>query len=298
MPFTICPFDHKVIAAGSLSITTGIAVFTTYKWLSERRRKAQSNVYESEKLVNEYLAFHFANEKNIRLDLIPSSALDFPKRCADLCLKHSETLLKFNSVSRALDIGCAVGRSSFELARKFQEVIGIDYSQAFVDACQQLKDQDSRVYFITDEGELTTGCSAKVAEGIDKSRCSFQQGDACDLPHDIGKFGCVLAANLICRLHTPVDFLNRMADLVIPGGILVITSPYTFLEEFTPKSNWLGGYIGKDNKPVTGKMTLKKVLGPAFDLVDEVDMPFSIRETARKNQLTVAEATVWRRKNV
>ena len=49
---------------------------------------------------------------------------------------------------------------------------------------------------------------------------------------------------------------------------------------------------------MTGKMTLKKVLSPAFDLVEEVDMPFSIRETARKNQLTVAEATVWRRKTV
>ena len=73
----------------------------------------------------------------------------------------------------------------------------------------------------------------------DRSRCYFQQGDACDLPVDLGKFGCVLAANLICRLHTPLDFLNRLADLVIPGGIVVITSPYTFLEEFTPKVNIL-----------------------------------------------------------
>jgi len=61
------------------------------------------------------------------------------------------------------------------------------------------------------------------------------QGDACNLPLDLGQFGCVLAANLIDRLRTPQNFLNRLGTLVAPGGILVITSPYTFLEEFTPK---------------------------------------------------------------
>lgn len=69
----------------------------------------------------------------------------------------------------------------------------------------------------------------------EKARCSFEQGDACDLRHDLGSFGCVLAANLICRLHSPFDFLRRLIDLVAPGGVLVITSPYTWLEDFTDK---------------------------------------------------------------
>ena len=80
-------------------------------------------------------------------------------------------------------------------------------------------------------------------EGVDNNVFSFQsrertvfmQGDACNLPLDLGQFGCVLAANLICRLHNPLAFLDRCANLVAPGGILVITSPYTFLEEYTPK---------------------------------------------------------------
>ena len=45
-------------------------------------------------------------------------------------------------------------------------MIGIDYSQAFVDTCQHLKDQGSRVYFITDEGALTTSCAATVQPSI------------------------------------------------------------------------------------------------------------------------------------
>ena len=61
------------------------------------------------------------------------------------------------------------------------------------------------------------------------------RGDACNLPLDIGQFDCVLAANLVDRLHTPQSFLDRLSSLVAPGGILVITTPYSFMTEFTPR---------------------------------------------------------------
>ena len=62
------------------------------------------------------------------------------------------------------------------------------------------------------------------------------------------------------------------------------------------QAQWLGGYKDKDDKPVTTLEGLKQHLGSDFDLIEAVDMPFFIRETARKNQWTVAQATVWRRK--
>ncbi|KAJ8309578.1 hypothetical protein KUTeg_014452 [Tegillarca granosa] len=296
MPY-VFGVDHRVFAFGSLALTSGVAVFSTYKWLSLKRRQQKDNVYESEKLLNEYLIFHYGSEDEIlRFSFGPKDSLNFPKRCADLCLKHCKDL--GSSVpSRALDIGCAVGRSSFELARQFNEVIGIDYSQSFVDACNHMKTLRERVYFVQEEGDLVKHLLAQISKDIDCSRTSFEQGDACNLRHDLGQFGCVLAANLICRLHQPFKFLDRLSDLVAPGGILVITSPYTWLTEFTDKSTWLGGYKDKDNEPVTGFMTLKRVLGKNFDLLDDQDMPFFIRETARKNQWTVAHATVWKRKS-
>ena len=64
---------------------------------------------------------------------------------------------------------------------------------------------------------------------------SFQRGDACNLPSDLGQFGCVLASNLLCRLPNPYKFLDRLPSLVAPEGILVITGPYTWMEKFTPK---------------------------------------------------------------
>jgi len=67
---------------------------------------------------------------------------------------------------------------------------------------------------------------------------SFHCGDACNLPSDLGQFGCVLAANLICRLPNPYKFLDRLPSLVAPGGILVLTTPFSWSEEFTPKVNY------------------------------------------------------------
>ncbi|XP_022107872.1 uncharacterized protein LOC110988544 isoform X2 [Acanthaster planci] len=197
---------------------------------------------------------------------------------------------------RALDIGCAVGRTVFELARDFEHVTGIDYSQAFIDTCCVLKDQGSLDYSVQDEGDLSTQLKAIVDPTIDRTRVHFQQGDACNLPLDIGQFGCVVAANLTCRLPNPYDFLNRLPNLVAPGGILMLTTPCTWLEQFTPKSNWLGGYMDKNQQPVTTFDTLKKILGPDFDLIEDKNMPFFIRETARKNQWSVTHATIWIRK--
>jgi hypothetical protein len=70
------------------------------------------------------------------------------------------------------------------------------------------------------------------------------------------------------------------------GGQLVITSPYTWLEEFTPRANWLSPALDG----------LRTALAPHFDLVSTRDLPFLIREHARKFQWSVAQATTWIRR--
>lgn len=62
------------------------------------------------------------------------------------------------------------------------------------------------------------------------------------------------------------------------------------------QSKWLGGYKSATGKDVYGFQTLQSELGQHFDLIEDLNMPFFIRETARKNQWTVSHATVWRRK--
>ncbi|XP_072031067.1 uncharacterized protein [Amphiura filiformis] len=290
--------NHHYFVGAALLATSSVAAYSTYKLMTQTRSKPeQDNLYETAKVINQYLVFHYgAPEEVLRYDFGPKESLDFPRRVAEECLNAVRATDKSSIPNRALDIGCAVGRTTFELAREFEQVVGIDYSQAFVDTCNLLREKRILDYSVVDEGDLQTSLTATIDPTIDRSRTHFQRGDACSLPLDLGQFGCVVAANLLCRLHSPSQFLDRLPSLVAPGGILVLTTPCTWLAEYTPKDKWTGGFTNTEGEKVTTFDTLKQVLGPDFDLVDEKGMSFFIRETARKNQWTVAQLTIWKRK--
>ncbi len=62
--------------------------------------------------------------KCCRMPSDPFDALDFAVRAVTACVDFA----RLPAEARALDLGCAVGRSSFELARGCREVLGIDFS--------------------------------------------------------------------------------------------------------------------------------------------------------------------------
>ncbi|PVD25862.1 hypothetical protein C0Q70_13526 [Pomacea canaliculata] len=292
---TIFGIDHKYVAASTLAMSVGVAIYATYRLSGGRRKESINAYYETNKSVNEYLLFHYgrADELLAYEDYGPNDSLDFPKRCAELCLKYYKP--NDDVPKRALDVGCAVGRATFELASAVDEAIGIDYSSAFINVCNTLKNKGSVDYSMISEGDLCTEHKAVVPADINRQKAKFQQGDACNLPQNLGQFGIVLAANLLCRLHHPRMFINSLKTLVARGGILVITGPYTWMPEYTDKSEWLGGYKDKEGTPVTTFDTLKKELATCFVLLEDCNLPFLIRETSRKHQWTVAHATVWQR---
>jgi len=53
----------------------------------------------------------------------------------------------------------------------------------------------------------------------------------------------------------------------------------------------------ENGKEYSGFDGLRDQLDSSFELVDTEDMPFLIRESVRKFQWTVAQASVWRRRN-
>lgn len=243
-----------------------------------------SNLYETQRLVDEYLLFHFGEDREILpWEAGPVSALRFPVRTVTELLPES-----LSSTRRALDIGCATGRSSLELSKTFQEVIGIDYSHAFIQAAVNLQSAGSLAYQITREGVHTEPLTARLPDHVHPERVTFQQGDAMDLPDSLGTFDLVHAANLVCRLTEPLRFLSRLPSLLHPGGHLLLTTPCTWLAEFTPPDRWPTGSTFE---------WLMEVLTPNFKLVQRRDLPFLIREHARKFQWSVALGTVWQRKS-
>jgi putative 4-mercaptohistidine N1-methyltranferase len=222
---------------------------------------------------------------------VEAGALEFPARCVSQCLDAA----RLPAQARALDLGCAVGRSSFELARHCAEVIGIDFSKQFIDLANRLRQRGSLRFKSCEEGELTRARRAVVPPDIDRRRVKFEVGDATRLRADLGEFDVVLAANLIDRLEAPMKCLERLPGLLRPGGQLIVASPYTWLASYTPRKNWLGGFA-RGGRPVKTFDALRRILSPHFKLARRLDLPFLLREHARKYQLGISEASVWVRR--
>lgn len=261
-----------------------------------RRRRTASrpvqNPYESAKLLAEYLLFHFGSEE-ATLGKIPAprGALDFPVRCVRELIDASALQPR----ARALDLGCAVGRSSFEMTRYCPEVLGVDLSESFIEAARRLQKEGVLSFEVAAEGDICELVQASIPEGLDRGRARFQVGDAMNLSPDLGSFDLVLAANLICRLPKPRAFLRRLPQIVNHGGQLLMTTPFTWLEEFTPRAEWLGG---RKEEGIRSAEALKKILDPDFDLQLTKNLPFLIREHERKFQYGIALGWRWVRRRL
>ena len=261
------------------------AGFRYVKSSNSYRTKLNDNVYETDELIAQYCEFHYGSE-------------NFGVK--NFCVNSVELLkpyIKDIKTKKALDLGCSVGRSTYELARNFDEVIGIDFSANFINVGVKLKNYDSLIYKVKKEGEIFEEKSVSLESlGLEeiKNKVSFMQGDACNLKDIYTGFDLIFCSNLIDRLYYPQMFLDDIPNRINKDGLLVLLSPYTWLEDYTPKENWLGGFL-KDNKEVYTLDTLKENLSQ-FELLETIDVPFVIKETSRKYQHTISQMSIWKKK--
>ena len=318
--FSVPTFDgrHNLIMGGSW-IATGNEALASARYAFRRHffqhagfrtiveqpgsesTTAGSRLYETDTLVTQYLEFHYGDRtskgndaRGEPLNSLPFDVPNFPAACVAATMP----LVLTDRRRRCLDLGCSVGRSTFEFARHFDHVDGIDFSARFIQSGVRLQQGGEVLYEIPTEGELTTNRAISL-DRLGLAECGpravFLQGDACNLKAIHTAYDLVFAGNLIDRLYDPALFLTSIRDRILPGGLLVLTSPYTWLEEYTPREKWLGGRR-EHGEPLSTFAGLRRHLESAFDFVHRQDVPFVIRETARKHQHSVAELTAWRRR--
>ena len=302
--FSVPTFDgkHNLIKGGSW-ISTGNEALRSARYAFRRHffqhagfRYVESNqnaeintkinVYETDELISQYLEFHYGDEyfgvKNFCVNGVTQALGE----------------IDLSSSAKALDIGCSVGRASFELAKVFNHVDAIDFSARFISQAYALVQNGCKHYTIKTEGELGEHKSIELSRlGYNKIRnqVNFVQGDACNLKPMFTGYDLIYAANLIDRLSEPKKFLSNISTRINPNGYLVITSPYTWLEEYTDKANWLGG-IKVNGENQTTLDGLKDALRDQFELISVKEIPFVIRETNRKYQHSLSEMSIWRKR--
>ena len=98
--------------------------------MQESEDANNNNVYETDNLLSMYLGLHFplSGSKENGSPIMdhansPIHRLRFPQHVADLL----RSLNPIWTNNRVFDVGCAVGRSSFELAKSFDHVEAFDF---------------------------------------------------------------------------------------------------------------------------------------------------------------------------
>ena len=94
---TCAEMDGRVVAVCGGLATAGIAgVGGLLVWRLWQRRggeKRIENPYETQLMVDQYLAFHYAPPSQyMAYSFAPKNSLEFPSRCAALCKRHKVQL--------------------------------------------------------------------------------------------------------------------------------------------------------------------------------------------------------------
>ncbi len=302
--FTVPTFDdrHNLIkggswiACGNESLRSARYAFRRHFFQHAGFRYVVTNTplvqrnsrYETDKLLAEYAEFHYGD---VYFD-VPN----FQKTISKIAI----AAMGDHPAHKALDLGCAAGRSTFELARHFDRVTGVDFSARFIGLGVQLAQQRTLRYTLTDEGDLVSYKERSLTSlGLDdvRDKVEFFQGDACNLKPTFTGYDLILVASLIDRLYDPAKLLTAIHSRLTAGGLLIIASPYTWVTEHTEKKLWIGGYK-KDGDSVTTLDGLKTILTPHFELLQEPQsVPFVMRETKRKFEHSLSEVTIWEKRS-
>ncbi len=243
--------------------------------------------YESDEIVAQYCEFHYGDEY--------LGVQNFPKTIAQIAKKYSNATTK-----KVLDLGCSVGRCSFELKKYFPNVTGIDFSTRFIKVAINLQEKKHINYKQKIEGDITQNKTVTLKDlgldALDMQGLEFWQGDACNLKPNFHSFDMIVAINLLDRLYDSKKFLNDITSKLNKDGILIIASPFTWSEEYVAKKDWLGGKL-ENNTPIYSQDVLNKILLENFIMIEKpFEVEFVIQEHCRKYQHTFSLCSVWKKK--
>jgi len=199
--------------------------------------------------------------------------------------------------NKLLDLGCSVGRTSFELANTFLFIDAIDFSARYIRYGVQLQRGDNIRFTTQKEGELFdfNEINLNKLDLPEAKNISFSQGDASNLKSIFNQYDVVLAQNIIENNHHPKLFLTTINKRINDKGLLIMVSNYSFNEDKTAKTQWLGG-IKVNGENVTGFAGITEILSDKFNLLDQQELIKVSPINQRNFDISVMHITVWQKK--
>jgi SAM-dependent methyltransferase/uncharacterized protein YbaR (Trm112 family) len=185
-----------------------------------------------------------------------------------------------------LDLGCATGRTTFELAATTgRPALGVDLAFAMLRLAAgalrhgRVRYPRRRVGVVYDRRQFPVAPPAR-------ERVDFWLADALALPFPAGTFAAIVALNVLDCVADPHALLTALPRLLVPGGRAVLTTPYDWSPHVTPIEGWLGGHSQRGPGRGAGEPVLRALLTPGAHpasieglqlIAEEVGLPWRVR---------------------
>lgn len=185
-----------------------------------------------------------------------------------------------------LDLGCAVGGTTFELARATGRLaLGADLSFGMLRVASRALHRGEvqyprrRVGVVYDRRSYAVDLPAA-------DRVGFWAFDAAAPPLADGSFALVVALNLLDCVTSPLAALAAVERLLLPGGKAVLTTPYDWSPSATAFEGWLGGHSQRGPGDGAAEPVLRALLTPGAHpaslaglrlAAEEPDLPWRVR---------------------
>jgi SAM-dependent methyltransferase len=193
-------------------------------------------------------------------------------------------------VESALDIGTNVGGMALRAAPFARQVFGIDVAFNPVLLARRL--QCGFPARLTKLRHYVDG-HRHVCQPVGEppTNTEFLVASASQLPLR-GRFGLVTAMNVIDVVPEPRTFLKQVADMMADGGLLVLTSPYSWASDSVPVDKWLGG---TDELPSAAAVR-DAVAGLGLEILEDMDeVPWVLREHQRWHRVFLNHCLIARK---
>ena len=148
------------------------------------------------------------------------------------------TRILSNSPSGGLgvDIGCGVGRATFELARTCEYAVGVDHHFDLLAAAVRVQRDPQAAFARRRRGRrFETESVAYDAP----SNCLFVLADGMQPPLQFDAFDRVTALNVLDNVPVPLTLMQQIEALLTRDGRLVLSSPYDWQPNITEPAEWL-----------------------------------------------------------
>ena len=198
----------------------------------------------------------------------------------------------------ALDMGCKTGRSTWELARYFDNVTGVDLSARTIRVAIRLQEQGRFNYVFPEEGEVLDYRQVTLEDFDLKplvKKVKFLQSDFTNLKNVFTGYDLILLNDILDQVYHPRELLAHLHRRMNGNGLLVIASAFDWDTKYARQENWLGGYRSSA-EPVRGIDTVGELLRENFKRIDtEAILPSLLRINKRKSVLKELFVTVWQK---